>query len=253
MFLEVKGLTKKFGGLTAVNNLDVTVNKGEIVGLIGPNGAGKTTTFNLITSVVLPTKGKILFNNEDITYCKSHSIARKGVGRTFQLNPLFGDFDVLQNVSTAFHIPDTSNLFDFYFNTRKHRYNKEKILEKSHEIIKLVGLEKVEKVLAKNLPHGNQKMLGIARALAINPKILLLDEPIAGMNPDEVDSILKAINKIRAQGVTVLVIEHNMLMMNICDRVVVMSFGQKIAEGTPQEIRDNEEVQTAYFGGGYIA
>ncbi|MDY6827074.1 MAG: ABC transporter ATP-binding protein [Bacillota bacterium] len=252
MFLEIKGLTKRFGGLTAVNELDMTVNKGEIVGLIGPNGAGKTTTFNLITSVIQPTRGRVIFNGEDITYYKPHVIAEKGIGRTFQLNPLFGDFDVLRNVSTAFYISDTSNLFDMYFNTRKNRRNKEIILEKSHQIIKLVGLEKVENVLAKNLPHGHQKMLGIARALAIDPR-LLLDEPIAGMSPDEVNAILQAIKKIRAQGVTVLVIEHNMLMMNICDRVVVMNFGHKIAEGTPGDIRNNEEVQRAYFGGGYVA
>lgn len=249
MFLEVKGLTKKFGGLLAVNQLDLTVNKGEIVGLIGPNGAGKTTTFNLITSVLQPTKGRVIFNGEDITYDKPHVIARKGIAVTFQLNPLFGDFDVLQNVSTAFHVPDTSNLVDMYFNTRKYRRNRNTILEKSHEIIKLVGLEQVKNVLAKNLPHGHQKMLGIARALATEPQLLLLDEPIAGMNPDEVEAILKAINKIHEQGITVLVIEHNMLMMDICNRVIVMNFGQKIAEGTPQEIRDNEEVQSAYLGG----
>ncbi|NLY39825.1 MAG: ABC transporter ATP-binding protein [Firmicutes bacterium] len=249
MFLEVKGLTKRFGGLLAVNQLDLTVNKGEIAGLIGPNGAGKTTTFNLITSVLQPTKGRVIFNGEDITYEKSHAIARKGIARTFQLNPLFGDFDVLQNVSTAFYISDTSNLFDMYFNTNKHRRNQKMIMEKSHEIIKMLGLEQVKNVLARNLPHGHQKMLGIARALAAEPQLLLLDEPIAGMNPDEVEAILKAINKIHEQGITVLVIEHNMMMMDICNRVIVMNFGQKIAEGTPQEIRDNEEVQSAYLGG----
>ena len=226
----------------------MTVNKGEIVGLIGPNGA-ENNDLNLITSVLQPTKGRVIFNGEDITYDKSHVIAKKGIGRTFQLNPLFGDFDVLQNVSTAFYIPDTSNLFDMYFDTRKYRHNRKIIMEKSHEIIKLVGLEHVKNVPAKNLPHGHQKMLGIARALASEPKLLLLDEPIAGMNPDEVEAILKAINKIHEQGITVLVIEHNMLMMDICNRVIVMNFGQKIAEGTPREIRDNEEVQTAYFGG----
>lgn len=253
MFFEIEGLTKQFGGLSAVNLFDLSVNKGEIVGLIGPNGAGKTTIFNLITGVLRPTKGRIIFNGEDITGKKSHVIAKRGIGRTFQLNPLFADFTVLENVSTSFHLQYRSNLFDMYFNTGNYRRNRAQIAEKSMEILQLVGLEKVKNELAKNLPHGYQKMLGIARALAVNPKLLLLDEPIAGMNPDEIEFTLTGIRKTQKQGTTIVVIEHNMVMMNICDRVSVINFGQKIAEGTPEEVRKNQEVTQAYFGGEYAS
>jgi branched-chain amino acid transport system ATP-binding protein len=253
MFLKINGLTKQFGGLTAVNLFDISVDKGEIVGLIGPNGAGKTTIFNLITGVVRPTKGKVIFEDENITGKKAHIVARRGIGRTFQLNPLFADFTVLQNVSTSFHLQYRSSLFDIYFNTKTFRRNKAIISEKSLDILKLVGLEKVKDDLAKNLPHGYQKMLGIARALAIKPKLLLLDEPIAGMNPDEIEFTLTGIRKTQQQGTTIVVIEHNMVMMKICDRVAVINFGQKIAEGTPEEIRKNKEVTQAYFGGEYAS
>jgi branched-chain amino acid transport system ATP-binding protein len=253
MFLKISGLTKQFGGLTAVNLFDISVDKGEIVGLIGPNGAGKTTIFNLITGVVRPTKGKVIFEDENITGKKAHIVARRGIGRTFQLNPLFADFTVLQNVSTSFHLQYKSSLFDIYFNTKTFRRNKAIISERSLDILKLVGLEKVKDDLAKNLPHGYQKMLGIARALAIKPKLLLLDEPIAGMNPDEIEFTLTGIRKTQQQGTTIVVIEHNMVMMKICDRVAVINFGQKIAEGTPEEIRKNKEVTQAYFGGEYAS
>jgi branched-chain amino acid transport system ATP-binding protein len=253
MFLEIKGLTKQFGGLTAVNRFDMYVHEGEIVGLIGPNGAGKTTLFNLITGVLRPTKGKVIFNGEDITGKKAHIVAQRGIGRTFQLNPLFANFTVLENVSASFHLHPRSSLFDVYFNTGTYRRNEAYILEQSLEILKLVGLEKVKDELAKNLPHGYQKMLGIARALAVKPKLLLLDEPIAGMNPDEIDFTMTGIRKTQQQGTTIVVVEHNMLIMNLCDRVVVINFGQKIAEGTPEEVRKNTEVIQAYFGGEHAA
>ncbi len=249
MFLETKGLTKYFGGLTAVNQFDMYVNKSEIVGLIGPNGAGKTTLFNLVTGIMKPTKGLVIFDGEDITAKKPHQIARRGIGRTFQLNPLFGDFTVLQNVSASFHLHPKSSLMDIYFNTKTYKRNESYIMEQSLRILDLVGLDKVKKELAKNLPHGYQKMLGIARALAVQPTLLLLDEPLGGMNPDEIEFTLMAIRKTQQQGVTILLVEHNMQIMDLCDRVVVISFGQKIAEGSPQEIRENEEVIQAYLGG----
>jgi len=253
MLLEVSGLTKKFGGLTAVNQLDFHVNKGEITGLIGPNGAGKTTVFNLITGVFPSTRGRVVFDGTDITHKKPHHVARLGIGRTFQLNPLFGDFTVLENISASFHLHPKSSWLDTYFNTATYRRNEAYILEQSLEILKLVGLDNVKYELAKNLPHGYQKMLGVARALAVKPKLLLLDEPIAGMNPDEIDSALKNIRKTQQQGVTILIVEHNMQILDLCDRVVVISFGHKITEGLPQEVRGNEEVIKAYFGDEHAA
>ena len=253
MLLEVSELTKHFGGLAAVSQLDFHVNKGEILGLIGPNGAGKTTVFNLITGVFPPTRGLVVFDGVDITHKKPHQVAKLGIGRTFQLNPLFGDFTVLENISASFHLHPKSSLLDIYFNTATYRRNEAYILEQSLEIAKLAGLDRVKYELAKNLPHGYQKMLGMARALATRPKLLLLDEPIAGMNPDEIDSALTNIKNTQQQGVTILIVEHNMRILDLCDRVVVISFGQKITEGLPQEVRANEEVIKAYFGDEHAA
>jgi branched-chain amino acid transport system ATP-binding protein len=253
MFLEIKGLTKHFGGLAAVVEFDMYVHKGEIVGLIGPNGAGKTTVFNLINGVFPPTRGQVIFDGTDITGKKPHKVAELGIGRTFQLNPLFGDFTVLENVSASFHLHPRSSLLDIYFNTTSYRRNEAYILEQSLEILRLVGLDKVKDELAKNLPHGYQKMLGVARALATRPKLLLLDEPLAGMNLSEIDFTLSNIRKTQQQGVTVLIVEHNMQILDLCDRVIVISFGQKICEGLPREVRNNKDVIAAYFGDGHVA
>jgi len=253
MLLEIKGLTKQFGGLTAVNSFEMYVNPLEIVGLIGPNGAGKSTLFNLITGVYPSTRGKVLFDGKDITHYKPHQAAALGIGRTFQLNPLFADFTVLQNVSASFHLHPRSSLFDIYFNTRTYRKNEAYIQSQSLEILKLVGLDKVRDELAKNLPHGYQKMLGVARALATRPKMLLLDEPLGGMNPSEIEFSLNSIRKMREGGMTILIVEHNMQILDLCDRVVVISFGQKICEGLPKEVRENKDVISAYFGGEHAA
>jgi branched-chain amino acid transport system ATP-binding protein len=248
MLLEINGLTKYFGGLAAVAQFDMAVNEGEIVGLIGPNGAGKTTIFNLVTGVLPPTKGKVFFDKKDITGRKPHVIAELGIGRTFQLNPLFPEFTVLQNVVASFHLRPHSSPFDAFFNTATYRRNEAYILEHSLEILQFVGLHRVKDELAKNLPHGHQKMLGIARALAVKPKMLLLDEPLGGMNADEIDFTMTAIRKTRQQGVTIVLVEHNMQIMDLCTRVVVINFGKKIAEGSPHEVRANKEVVRAYFG-----
>jgi branched-chain amino acid transport system ATP-binding protein len=253
MLLEINGLTKLFGGLSAVKEFDMYVNKGEIVGLIGPNGAGKTTIFNLITGIHKPTKGKVIFNGQDITGRRPHVIAEIGIGRTFQLNPLFPDFTVLENVEASFFLHPQSSLLDIYLNTSTYRRNEALIKEQSLSILQLVGLFHVKNELAKNLPHGYQKMLGIARALATKPSLLLLDEPLAGMNPDEIEFTIAAIKETQEQGVTILLVEHNMRIMSICQRVVVINFGQKIAEGLPQELRENKEVIQAYFGGENLA
>jgi branched-chain amino acid transport system ATP-binding protein len=253
MLLEIKGLTKQFGGLTAINNFNMHVNKGELVGLIGPNGAGKTTLFNSITGIYPPTKGQILFNGKDITGFKSHRVAEIGIGRTFQLNPLFNDFTVLQNVSASFQIHPRSNFFQTYFNTATYRRNESYIKEQSEEILRRVGLDHVKDTLAKNLPHGYQKMLGIARAMATRPTLMLLDEPLGGMNPEEIDFTLKAIKNTQQEGMTILMVEHNMQILNFCDRVVVINFGEKICEGPPKEVRKNPEVCLAYFGDENVA
>jgi branched-chain amino acid transport system ATP-binding protein len=253
MLLEIKGLTKQFGGLTAVSKFDMFVDQGEIVGLIGPNGAGKSTVFNMVTGVYPPTDGHVIFEGMDITYKKPHQVAALGIGRTFQLNPLFGDFTVLENVSTSFHLRPRSGLLSIYFNTSTYRRNEAQILEESLKILNVVGLDKVKDELARNLPHGYQKMLGVARALATRPKLLLLDEPLGGMSPEEIDFTLKAIRKMRDQGMTVLIVEHNMQILDLCDRVVVISFGQKICEGSPKQVREDKEVIRAYFGGEHAA
>ena len=253
MLLEINELTKYFGGLAAVSQFDMYVNEEEIVGLIGPNGAGKTTIFNLLTGVLRPTKGKVMFDGQNITGKGPHLVAKLGIGRTFQLNPLFTNFTVLENVVASFHLHPRSSLLDTYFNTATYRRNEAYISDKALEILQLVGLDKVKNELAKNLPHGYQKMLGIARALATNPKLLLLDEPIAGMNPDEIDFTMTAIRKTRQQGVTFVVVEHNMRIMDLCDRVVVINFGKKITEGLPEEVRKNKDVIQAYFGGEHAA
>ncbi len=251
--LEVKGLTKQFGGLTAVNSFDMYVKPLEIVGLIGPNGAGKSTLFNLITGVYPSTRGTVTFDGKDISRTKPHIAASLGIGRTFQLNPLFADFTVQENVSASFHLHPKSRLWDIYFNTPTYRKNEAYIKEQSLEILKVVGLEKVKDELAKNLPHGYQKMLGVARALATRPKLLMLDEPLGGMNPSEIEFSLGAIRKMRQEGMTILIVEHNMQILDLCDRVVVISFGQKICEGLPKEVRENKDVITAYFGGEHAA
>ncbi|MGA2107404.1 MAG: ABC transporter ATP-binding protein [Syntrophorhabdales bacterium] len=248
MFLEIKGLTKYFAGLAAITDLDMHVDKGEVVGLIGPNGAGKTTLFNLITGFLRPTKGKVLFEEKDVTGKPPHVIAKLGIGRTFQLVPHFPEFTTLQNVMASFHVYPVSSLWDTFWNTATYRKNEQYILGKSIEILSLVGLDHVRDELSKNLPHGYQKMLSIARALAVSPKLLLLDEPIAGMNPDEIDFTMKAISKTNERGVTILLVEHNMQIMNLCDRIVVINFGHKIAEGSLAEVRANLEVNKAYFG-----
>jgi branched-chain amino acid transport system ATP-binding protein len=253
MFFETKKLTKAFGGLVAVSQFDMSVNEGEIVGLIGPNGAGKSTLFNLVTGVFPTTSGEVVFEGKDITRMKPHQVASLGIGRTFQLNPLFGDFTVLKNVSASFHLHPRSSLLSIYFNTPTYRRNEAYIAKQSLQVLRLVGLEKEKNELAKNLPHGYQKMLGVARALATRPKLLLLDEPLGGMNPEEIEFTLEALKKTRERGVTILIVEHNMRVLDLCDRVVVISFGEKICEGLPAEVREDREVIRAYFGGEHVA
>jgi branched-chain amino acid transport system ATP-binding protein len=246
--LEIKKLTKHFGGLTAVKKLDITINTNSIAGLIGPNGAGKSTVFNLITGVFPASEGSIAFEGSDLVNKKPHRIASYGISRTFQQDPLFGEFTVLENVTASFQLHPKSSLFDIFFNTSQYRRNEMEIMDQSLQILELIGLIEIKNTPAKHLSHGHQKMLGIARALATKPKLLLLDEPLAGMNPDEIHLALEAMKKAYHQGVTLFIVEHNMKILDFCQRIIVMNFGEKIAEGTPAEIRENQTALNAYLG-----
>ncbi len=251
MLLEINGLTKYFGGLAAVSQVGMSVDDGQIVGLIGPNGAGKTTIINLISGFLRPSGGSIIFDGENITDKKPHLVAKLGIGRTFQIVPLFSEFTALENVVASFYLSADSSLWGSIFRTSTYREREKYILSQAEENLQLVGLGGVRDELAKNLPHGYQKMLGLARALSVKPKLLLLDEPMAGMNPDEINLALEAIEQVRSQGITILLIEHNMVVMNICERIMVINYGQKIAEGSLEELRKNEDVIRAYLGEEY--
>lgn len=247
--LETKGLTKQFGGLTAVNSLDIQINEGEIVGLIGPNGAGKTTVFNLISGFFAPTDGTILFRDERIDGLKPDRIARKGCIRTFQSTKLFGEYSVMKNVLMAQHIHSRIHLWDPFICSRSFRRRENLLFEEAERILELMGILEEREELAQDLPHGHQQALGIAIAMAAHPKLLLLDEPATGMNPEERSIMMQRIRKIAATGVTILIIEHDMkVIMNLCSRIVAINYGKKIAEGGPSEIRSNPQVIQAYLG-----
>jgi branched-chain amino acid transport system ATP-binding protein len=248
VFLEIKDLCKNFGGLAAVSDFSMTVEKGHMASLIGPNGAGKTTIFNLITGVIRPTSGKINYQDKDITGKPPHAVARHGIGRTFQITAMFPDFTVLQNIIASYYLHSQAGFWNTFFNTPKYKRNEAEALERSQEILEIVGLTMVTHELARNLPHGYQSMLGIARALAIQPQLLLLDEPLGGMNPDEIGFTLDIIRKLNSRGITIMVIEHNMKILDLCDRVTVINFGNKIVDGTCEEIRCHPEVMKAYLG-----
>jgi branched-chain amino acid transport system ATP-binding protein len=248
--LEVNDVTKRFRGLTAVNKVTFEVNNGEIVGLIGPNGAGKTTLFNVISGVYKPNSGKVIYKGEDISGLKPNVIAGKGLVRTWQSTILFKDESVLDNVLIGSHLAAKTSGWANLLPSIGGRGNQGEIAKKAHQILEFMGLMALKDELAKNLPHGYQRALGISIALAANPKTLLLDEPVTGMNPQETLVMMGLIKKIREDlKITVVIVEHDMkVIMGICDRIVVISYGRKIAEGLPEEIRRNKEVIEAYLG-----
>ncbi|QCR33255.1 ABC transporter ATP-binding protein [Lysinibacillus sp. SGAir0095] len=249
MVLEIQNVSKNFGGIHALQNVSFSINEGEIYGLIGPNGAGKTTMFNLITNIFEPTSGEIIFNNENITGIKSHKITEKGICRTYQNIRLFSQMSALKNVMVGGHTRSSSGVFSSVFRTKAQKNEESQLNKKAEELLELVGLLEHKETLAENLAYGQQRRLEIARALASNPKLLLLDEPAAGMNEKETDSLYDLIKMIQSKGITVLIIEHDMpLVMKLCDRITVLNFGEKLAEGTPIEIQNNDAVIEAYLG-----
>jgi branched-chain amino acid transport system ATP-binding protein len=247
--LETKGLTKSFGGLTAVNDLSLCIEKGELVGLIGPNGAGKTTVFNLLTGVHRVSQGRILFCGQDITGHPAPDIAALGIVRTFQATRILSGISVFENVMTGFHCRLRSGLFASVFRKASFRLEEATFRKKAIEIIDMMGLTPWLQVEANEIPQDAQRRLAIAAALATGPQILLLDEPTVGMNPHETAEMIRLISAIRDRGTTILLIEHDMkVVMGICEKIMVLNYGRMIAVGSPDEIRSNQTVIEAYLG-----
>lgn len=247
--LTVQNLEKRFGGLIAVNDISFEVEIGEIFTIIGPNGAGKSTLFKLITSFTHPTSGRVIFEGEDITRLPAHVVARKGVVRTFQETTIFKEMTVLENVIVAHHLRSRASSLGIFVNSPKARRDEERFRESANSIIEILGLDAVRNEQARNLPHGYLRELGIAIAMAAEPKALLLDEPFSGMNPEETDRVVDMVRGIRDRGITILLVEHDMrAVMRISDRILVLNFGSMVALGTPPEIQNNESVIEAYLG-----
>jgi len=248
--LKLKGLKKEFGGLVAVNDIDLELEQGEIRGLIGPNGSGKTTLFNLISGFLTPTAGMVLWEGQNITGKPVHRIVKGGITRTFQLTKLLTNRTALENVIIGSHLHVGMGFFEQVFGAAAMNAKMGQIKEKALGLLELIGIENVRDETVGSLPHGYQRALNIAIALATEPKLLLLDEPTTGMNPVETDKLMEKIKMLRDErGITIFLVEHDMkAVMNNCDKITVMSFGVKIAEGSPEEVSSNEEVIEAYLG-----
>ena len=252
--LEVAGLTKMFGGLTAVSGLDFAIHSGELLSIIGPNGAGMTTLFNLLTGFYKPTAGTITFGGTNITGFKPYQVTRHGIGRTFQLTSIFKQSTVLENVMIGRSLQAAVGVWGSVLRTPATRREEKRIREKARELLSFVGLGDKENRMAGGLTEEAQKRLSISMALATEPKLLLLDEPTGGVNLEEISGLIELVGKIRRSGASICLIEHKMRMvMSISDRIVVLNYGKKIAEGTPKEVASNAEVIRAYLGARYAA
>ncbi|MDP6682897.1 MAG: ATP-binding cassette domain-containing protein [Desulfobacterales bacterium] len=248
--LEVRKMTKFFSGLTAVMELTMDVHSKQIFGLIGPNGAGKSTALNMIGGTLLPSQGQVIFDGEKITKLPSHRRTQRGIARVFQENLLFSSFTVLENVLVGCQLQRKIGLSSIFLNTGSNRTQEEARQRRAFNTLKFVGLAQYANELAINLPHGRQRLLALAIALATQPELLLLDEPLTGMNVEEIETMLAMITALREQkGITCIIIEHNLrAVMGLCDRIAVLNFGKKIAEGAPGEIVENQAVMEAYLG-----
>jgi branched-chain amino acid transport system ATP-binding protein len=247
--LSIENVSKRFGGLDALREVSFAVHQGQIKALIGPNGAGKTTLFNIASGTYRPTEGRVLFSGVDVAKKASHHICRMGLGRTFQHSHVFDDMTVLENVAVGRYSRTKAGVFSSALGLPRHRREERETLKAAHEALRRVELDHRSAELADNLPMGERHLLEIARALAAEPRLLLLDEPAAGLNDEESARLAEMVRKIRDEGVTVLLVEHDMaFVMDISDEVVVLDYGRKIAEGPPLMIRDNEEVIKAYLG-----